>query len=51
MPDVLPVAAFEIRDPIPVFVPVEPDDALFHGCSSPSPLTGEGWGEGEIVNE
>ena len=51
MPDVLPVAAFEIRDPITVFVPVEPDDALFHGCSSPSPLTGEGWGEGEIVNE
>ena len=31
MPDVLPVAAFEIRDPITVFVPVEPDYALFHG--------------------
>ena len=34
MPDVLPVAAFEIRDPITVFVLVETDDALFHGASS-----------------
>ena len=51
MPDVLPVAAFEIRDPITVFVPVETDYALFHGFSSPSPRVGEGWGEGEIVNE
>ena len=31
MPDVLPVSAFEIRDPIAVFVLVETDDALFHG--------------------
>jgi hypothetical protein len=49
--DVLPVAAFEIRDPITVFVPVETDDALFHSVASPSPFPGEGWGEGEIVNE
>ena len=47
MPHVLPVAAFEIRDPIAVFVPVETDDALFHHVSSPSPSTGEGWGEGD----
>ena len=41
MPDVLPVAAFQIGDPIAVFVLVETDDALFHGVSSPSPSTGE----------
>ena len=31
MPDVLPVAAFEIRDPITVFVLVETGYSLFHG--------------------
>ena len=31
MPDVLPVAAFQIGDPIAMFVLVETDDALFHG--------------------
>lgn len=31
MPDVLPVSAFEIRDPITVFVLMKTDDASFHG--------------------
>ena len=38
MPDVLPVAAFKIRDPIPVFVLVETDDVLFHGCDLTFPF-------------
>ncbi len=31
MPDVLPVAAFEIGDPVAVFVLMETGDALVHG--------------------
>ncbi len=41
MAHVLPVAAFEVGDPIAVFVLVESDNALSHGVFSPSPLTGE----------
>lgn len=41
MAHVLPVAAFEVGDPIAVFVLVESENALFHGVFSPSPLTGE----------
>ena len=48
MPHVLPVAAFEIRDPIPVFVLMKTDDALIHGgsstcsCNHPYPIEVQG---------